>query len=153
MTLAFVHKGRTINLPLDVTTLSGNVQTDSTNAYIVSLVAGKVVMLGTNGVELCDGNTMTPIGFLVNNAAGYFFENIPALASGFVSVARGPENVVQTDQIDTTLTFNQGDLLYAGTGAKAGLVTNVSPGGIARLLGIALTPASASSTLLTVALA
>jgi hypothetical protein len=152
--LSFVHKGRTLNLPIDTTSLTGNVQTDSTSSYILSMVGGKVLALGPNGLELADNASGTaaltrPIGFLVNDMAGYFFENKPALASGLAAVAVGTENTIQTDQINTSLTFALGDELYVDTGANAGLITNVKPtNGIA--IGRALSTASASSPLLTV---
>lgn len=154
--LAYQHKGRTVNMPLNVSGLTGDAQVDSSSLYIQGLVGGRFVALTPQGVALADSQTaMQPLGFLVNDAAGYFFENKPALASGLVSVTRGPENVVITDQIDTSLTFNVGDLLYVGTGPKAGLITNVKPtGGSANpvCIGQASSTASVSAPQLTVLL-
>jgi len=153
--LQFLHRGRTINLAIDTRTLTGNVQTDVTNAYILSMKGGSLVAYGTNGLELADNNVAgyPPMGFLVNDMAGYFFENSPALGSGLAAVARGSENVIITDQIDTSLTFNVGDLLYASTSTKAGLLTNVAPSNVYNfVVGIALTSASLASPDLTVAL-
>lgn len=156
--LAFQHKGRTFNLPIKTSGLTGDANVDSLSTYIQSLVGGRVVTLTSTGVDLADSMTVTPnqpFGFLVNDAAGYFFENKPALASGLVSVARGPENAIITDQIDTSLTFAIGDLLYVSTGSKAGLVTNVKPTGTNSnpvLIGIATSTASVSAPQLTIAL-
>lgn len=156
MSLSFVHKGRTLNLQLDTRTLTGDANADSSSAYIQGLVAGRWVTVTQYGVALADGNTPgRPMGPLVNDAAGYFYENKPALASGLVSAARGTENVVIVDQIDTSLTFNPGDQLYVGTAAKAGLLTNVAPTGTganAIVVGVALSAASAAAPSLSVAL-
>lgn len=154
--LAFQHKGRTVNMPLNTSGLTGDAVVDSTSGYIMGLVAGRFVALTAQGVALADSNTpMRPLGFLLNDTAGYFYENKPALASGLVSVTRGAENVCITDQIDTTLTFNVGDLLYVGTGSKAGLLTNVAPTGQGAnpiVIGQASSPASVSAPQLTVLL-
>lgn len=156
--LAFQHKGRTVNMPLNVSGLTGDAVVDSASTYIQGLVAGRVVALTSTGIALADSVVVTPmqpLGFLLNDAAGYFYENKPALASGLVSVTRGPENVVITDQIDTTLTFAVGDLLYVSTGAKAGLITNVKPTGANSnpvVVGQASSTASVSAPQLTVLL-
>lgn len=156
--LAYQHKGRTVNMPLDVSGLTGDAQVDSSSLYIQTLVGGRFVALTAQGVALADSASATPmqpLGFLVNDAAGYFFENKPALASGLVSVTRGPENVCITDQIDTTLTYAVGDLLYVGSGNKAGLVTNVKPTGANAnpvCIGQASSTASVSAPQLTVLL-
>lgn len=144
--LKILHKGIQANLDLDKTTLTGDLEADAQSAYVQSLVGGKLVGVDANGVQLADGADLaaTTLGFLVNDAAGYFFENKPALASGKVAATLG-NCVVITDQIDTALTFAAGEKLYAGTGANVGKVTNVEPAVGAAVIGIAGSSASASA--------
>ena len=147
--LTILHKGVQANLDLDPTGMTGDIEHDSALAYITSLVAGVLVGVDADGyVQIADGKTdagtyLEPVGFLIRSAAGYFYENKPALASKKVSVTFG-NFVIITDKIDTALTFAPGNKLYCGTGAKAGLVTNVQATG-ARYLGIAGSAASAAS--------
>lgn len=151
--LKFAHKGRTLNLPLNKSGFVGDADVDAKSAYVQGLLAGRVVSVGANGVALADGAVLTtrPIGFLVNDAAGLDWENKPALGSGYVAVTRGTENVVTTDQIKTSENFAIGDLLYAGTGADAGLVTKTAPAAGATVIGIALSTASNTQRNLVVA--
>ena len=152
--LTILHKGIQANLVLNPTGMTGDIAHDSALAYITGLDAGVLVGIDTSGyVKLADGDVdgtwIEPIGFLVRDAAGYFYENKPALASMRAAVTFGA-CVVVTDKIDTALTFNQGQRLYCGTGAKAGLITNVAPDAVARIIGIAGSDASLASPSLTV---
>lgn len=142
--LKILHKGFQANLPLDPAALTGDVEADSASAYIQGLKGGRLVTVVKHGVNLCDGETEEIIGFLVNDAAGYFYENKPALASGLVAVSVGNQLVV-TDQIDTTETFGAGDKLYAGKGAKAGLITKTQPAAGVAAYALALSSASAAN--------
>lgn len=148
--LNILHKGIQVNLPLDPSEISGTIEESLAKAYVVALDAGVPIAIdGSGNVQLADGvkaSNLEPIGFLVNDAAGYFYENRPALASGLVAVTLG-NCVIETDKIDTALTFAFGELLYAGTGAKVGMVTNVEGTG-ARVIGIAGSSASSSQTTL-----
>jgi len=102
--LKILHKGLQVNLDLDTSGFTGDVQQDSALPYILSLVGGKQVGVDVGGkVQLADGlpaSLVEPLGFLINDAAGYFFENKPALASLKVAVCVGPMIGI-TDQIDT----------------------------------------------------
>jgi hypothetical protein len=152
MALKIFNKGIQISLALDQTAWTGNIDTDS--ALLASFVGGKIVGVnGVNGfVALGDGaaaGTVQPLGFLVNDASGYFYENKPALASGMVAVTHG-NCVVSTDQLKAGVTFVAGDLVYCGSGADAGLVVKVAPTG-ATPIGVALTAASGAGAELTIA--
>lgn len=145
--LKILGKGNQISLDLDTTAFTGDVAHDSALAGVTELVGGRVVGLTAGGkVQLCDGAVTTTqhVGFLINDAAGYFFENKPAIASGLVSTTFG-NCIVVTDQIDTSKTFAAGQKLYAGTGAVKGLLTNVAPDAAAAVVGIAGSAASAAS--------
>jgi hypothetical protein len=152
--LQILYKGINYNAPLDTTGFTGNIAVDSASAYVVSLVGGRLATLHPTGVALANAaNNDIFAGFIINNAAGYFFENIPALASGLVPLSVGPQGVI-TDQIVAGLTFTPGQPLYIGSGGNAGLVTNVQPtpgsGVNSTAFGIAGSAASASSPELTI---
>lgn len=151
--LSILHKGIQYNAPLDKSDFTGDVDTDSKLAYVQGLVSGRCATITADGVALADaaeGHLF--IGFIINDAAGYFFENKPAIASGLVPLSMGNQ-VVVTDQIVTTETFALGDKLYLGSGANAGLVTKTLPvgaGANVEPIGIAGSAASAASPNLTV---
>lgn len=151
--LKILHKGIQYNAPLDKTGFTGDVATDAQLASVTSLVAGRLATLGANGVALADaaeGHVFA--GFIINDAAGYFMENKPALASGLVPLSIGIQ-VVVTDQIVSTETFAIGDKLYIGSGANAGKVTKTPPTGAGanvKPIGVAGSTASAAAPELTV---
>lgn len=151
--LKILQKGNQYQLPLDESAFTGDIAVDSALASVTALVSGRVAAVDAAGYcVLADGDDTAgavPFGFIINDAAGYFYENKPALASGVVAVTFG-NCVVQTDQIDTALTFAPGELLYVGTGAKAGLITNVAPTH-SRPFAISASSASAASPTLTLA--
>jgi hypothetical protein len=137
-----LHKGIQATLPLDmskanyavggVLSLSSAVST----TYIQGLIAGRLVCPDAKGfVSLCDGKTSTPLGFLILDAKGGFFENIPGLSGGMVSHTFG-NTVIRTDQIVAADTFKVGDKVYAGTGDNVGLATNVAPAAGAHAIGL-----------------
>ena len=118
------------------------------NATVQALKGGSPVCYGADGfLKLADGATDTPLGLLVNDATSAFYENMPGAASATLAVTWGNFGGI-TDRIDTSLTFKKGDKLYAGTGAKLGLLTNVAPGADAHVIAIANSTASASQPLL-----
>ena len=145
--LQILHKGIHINLDLDTTSWTGDVDHDSNLQYMKDLVAGKLVALDTNGkIQLADGDpthNLPAIGFNVLDASGYFMQNKPAVAAKILGVTGSP-CVVITDQIDTALQFLPGQELYCGTTGKLGLVTNV-PAANAPIIGIAGSTASAAA--------
>lgn len=151
--LQILHKGLQISLNLDTTSFTGDVETDAALAYIQGLDAGRIAGYDTDGyAQLADGaiaNSIRPLGFIINDAAGNFFENKPAIASKMIGITFG-NCVIITDQIDTALTFDEGDPIYCGTTTKVGLVTNVQPTN-ARLLGIAMSTASSAAPNLQIA--
>jgi len=158
--LQILHKGSQISLPLnpalDTMLVDGIVYSDSVPAYLAQFVGGKVVTMEADGyVALCDGadSTKRCLGFVIDDAAGSFFENKPAVASGQLGIASLGFGEVITDQINTTKTFKPGDLLYADTGANAGLVTNATPAtgsNVAQVIGIAGSAASLAAPSLTI---
>ena len=145
--LQILHDGIHANLDIDTTNFTGDVETDSQLAYVLGLVGGRLVAVDSSGkVQLADGadaNDLRAIGFVINDAAGYFFMNKPAIASLKVPVVFG-NAVVITDQIDPAITFAPGEKLYCGTTGKLGLITNVAAAGAA-LVGYAGSAASAAS--------
>jgi len=152
--LKIMHKSIQLNAPLDTTGFTGDLQHDSQLASVQALVGGRVATVGATGAKLADADAGDqPIGFIINDVAGYFMENVPALASGRVPLTHGPV-VVVTDQIVTTDTFAVGDKVYLGGTGNKGLLTktaSVAVGGYNRAVGIALSTASAASPELTVA--
>jgi len=152
MALQILHKGQQISLAIDTSGFTGDPATDSASlsAYVGGKVAG--VNSATGFAALADGaaaGTVYPIGFIINDASGYFYENMPAVASGMIAVTHG-NCVVVTDQLKSGITFTAGEVVYCGTGADAGLITNVAPTG-ATPLGIALSGASGAGAELTIA--
>lgn len=140
--LNILHKGLQASLPVDMSKANYSVggvldlATAVSTDYIQSLIAGRLVCQDVNGfVSLCDGKTSNPLGFLVLDAKGGFFGNIPALAGGMVSHTFG-NTVIRTDQIVSTDSFKVGDKVYAGTGDSVGLVTNVAPAAGAHVVGV-----------------
>lgn len=152
--LKILHKGNQISLDIDPALMDLDVNAFQKNATVLSFVGGKVVGydISTGVVGLADGaaaGDCDAVGFLINDLSGYFYENKPGLASGKVGVTFG-NCVVITDQIAPGKTFQKGQKLYVGTGAEAGLITNVAPTG-AREIGRALSDASASAPELEIA--
>lgn len=151
--LQILHKGLQISLNLDTSSFTGDVEADAALAYIQELDAGRIAGIDSSGfAQLADGaiaNDLEPMGFIINDAAGYFFENKPAIASKKIAITFG-NCVIITDQIDPALTFDEGDPLYCGTTGKLGLITNVKPTN-ARMIGIAMSPASSAAPNLQIA--
>lgn len=151
--LSILHKGIQYNAPLDKTGFTGDVAHDAALASVTALVSGRIATLTATGVALADASDGDiAAGFIINDAAGYFMENKPALASGLIPLSVGNQ-VVVTDQIVTSETFAIGDLLYIGSDANAGLVTKTVPVGNdanKNPIGVAGSTASASSPALTV---
>lgn len=149
--LKILHKGLQFNAPLDTTGFSGDAVADATLASVLALKGGRTASIEAAGVGLCDAAASDHFdGFIINDVAGYSYENKPALASGIVPLITGP-CVVVTDQIKAADTFAIGDLVYAAGGADKGLVTKTVPGaGLTAPIGKALSAASAASPELTI---
>lgn len=151
--LKILHKGIQFNAPLDKTGFIGDVAVDSALASVTALVAGRLATLGSAGVKLANADAGdTFAGFIINDAAGYFMENKPALASGLVPLSIGAQ-VVVTDQIVSTETFAIGDKLYIGSATNKGKVTKTAPtgeGANTKPIGVAGSTASAAAPELTV---
>lgn len=151
--LKILHKGTQYNLAMDETGFTGDHEVDKALAVVTKMKAGRVAAINTLGVgTLADGtpgNNLHPIGFIINDAEGGFFENIPALASKKVPIHLINGGVVVTDQIDVSDTFDEGDPVYAGTGGDIGNVTNNQASG-ALPLGIAASSATAALPDLTI---
>jgi hypothetical protein len=151
--LQILHKGLQISLNLDVSGFTGDVEADAALDYIQGLDAGCIAGYDTDGyAQLADGavaNAIRPMGFIINDAAGYFFENKPAIGSKKIAITLG-NCVIISNKIDTAITFDEGDPVYCGTTGKLGLLTSAEATG-ARLLGIAMSTASSAAPNLTVA--
>lgn len=117
---------------------------------VQALKGGRLVAYDADGfLKLADGASDNILGTLINDATSAFYENMPGAASSTLAVAVGNFGGI-TDQFDTSLTIKKGDKLYAGTGAKAGLYTNVAPDAAASVIAIANSNASAAQPLLEV---
>jgi hypothetical protein len=151
MALIIKHKGIQFNAQLDQTGFTSDVNYNAQLPSVTGLVSGCAVAIGPNGVHLADaaaGDVFA--GFIINDAAGYFMENKPALASGIVPISLGNQ-VVATDRILTTDVFNPGDKVYLGSGGNKGLLTKEVPvAGNITPVGIAASSASAAAPLLSV---
>jgi len=141
--LQILQKGLQVSIPIDPELITGNPAVDSVNATIVGFVAGKLLAIDSDGYAvLADGDTdetatSRALGFIVRDAAGYFYENKPALASGLLSIAYGPCKVI-SDQIGADAVFTPGSLIYAGTNTNVGLLVAIAPDVAAVPVGIAL---------------
>lgn len=80
--------------------------------------AGRVAQVGADGyVALATASTASPYaGVIVNDAAGYEFENAPAIASGKIPLLVGG-GLVETDQVVET-DIAAGDALYVGANGQ-----------------------------------
>ena len=137
--------GGTDSLDLNQSNLTGDATVDRNSDYVRGLVAGRLVQLDADGkVELADGSKFVE-GFIINDASGYEFENIPALASGKVPVITGG-GVVVTDQVEED-DIVIGDALYVKAG---GLLTKTKPSETSVVFAYARTSNSASDKSLTV---
>lgn len=111
--LKILHKGIQVNLDLDTTGFTGDVEADTALVAAMGLEAGCLVGINATGkCELSDGLAAAPyvLGFLVNDAVGYFYENKPALASNKLAVTLG-NCVVITNK--TIAGVTAGDKLYS----------------------------------------
>jgi len=133
--LKIQHKGLVVNMPYDSAQITGDPIVDRTNTYLQGLLAGRIASLNSDGIKLCDGSAEHAVGFIVNDAVANPLENMPASASKKAAVTLGNQTIV-TDQIDTALSFAIGQKIYAGTGAKVGLCTNVNPQAISSAGGV-----------------
>lgn len=146
------HDSMQMTVPIDTTGFNPfDPIANSKLPYVRGLVRGRIVELDSNGnVQLADGGVLgnKPLGLLLNNAYGEAYMNMASMSAfteetPVIGVIHGASRIV-TDQIDTALTFTPQDALYAGTGAKEGLISNVAAGAttatFAALLGLTVTP-------------
>ena len=135
------HKGIHVSLDLDTTNFTGDVDHDSSLPYVKGLVGGAVAGIDSLGkVQLADGDPAAgklPLGFIVNDASGYFMLNKPAVASKEVAITHSP-CMISTDQVKAGQAFTIGQKVFCGTGADAGKVVNAAPAATAKAIGIAL---------------
>lgn len=109
-------------IPLDPAELTGDAVADRSLPYVTALTAGKMVKIHTDGYIAVAADGDQDIGILVNDVAGYDFENIPALASGMAPAIIGG-CIVETDAVlDADLT--PGLPLYV----VAGVLQKTDPG-------------------------
>lgn len=93
------------------------------HADVTKLKAGKLACIGSDGnVRLAEQDDAQFAGFIVNDVAGYGFENVPAYASGLCPLMVGG-GVVDTDQVVED-DLASGDKLFIA----AGMLTKVDPG-------------------------
>lgn len=132
-------KGLQPSLPLDVSTLSGDLATDLQNAYVISLKAGALIKLGANGVAIATGAAgEVAIGFCINDAVPAVGDNPATLASQKVAACTG-DCVVSTDYaVDAVIAA--GAKLYAGAAGQLTSTESTST----QIVGIAITARSAN---------
>lgn len=92
--------GAIVSLPIDFskTALEGNdfIQ----DPYIESLKPGVVVGMSSDGyIKPAGTQDIVPLGFLVNDAAGYANQNVNARANGLIAVLTGNGNQFVTDGV------------------------------------------------------
>lgn len=139
------YGGTDSTVKLDQTGLTGDVTVDRNSDYVRSLVGGRVVTLDASGsVQLAEDTDFVE-GFIVNDASGYEFENIPALASGIVTILTGGGVVITDQVVESNVVV--GDKLYAKGGMLSKVPTDAST---AIVFGYARTANSASDKSLTV---
>ncbi len=139
-----LHSGIRTSMPIkDIGTFNGFYDPNKLLAttYLLSLVDGKIVSVDTDGtMKLADGATDTPFGMIVRGFTEFDLGSNTTAGDQGIDVMVGTAIVI-IDQI-AAVTIAEGDKLYVGTGANAGLITNVSPGANAVVLGIAISSAS-----------
>jgi hypothetical protein len=109
------------------------------DSLIASLKAGRLVTVDSNGdVALADKGTRA-LGVLNLDAAGYAFENVPALASGKVTVIING-SVIETDEVVED-NIAPGDALYVG---DDGQFTKTQPFSDSAIVGYARSANSAA---------
>jgi len=135
------HKGIHISLSLDTTNFTGDVEQDSKLAYVQGLESGKMAGIDVNGkIQLADGDPAAaklPLGFIINDAAGYFFMNKPAVAGKEVAITATP-CMISTDKVKAGQVFAIGQKVYCGTGADADLLVAAAPVVGSKAIGVAL---------------
>lgn len=105
---------------LDPALLAGDLDTIRAGTIIQGLKAGRLATVNDKGyVRLAVKTDYVP-GFIINDAAGYSFENTPAIASGKVPLLSGG-GLVETDQV-VEGDIKAGTPLYVGAD---GMVTKV----------------------------
>ncbi len=122
MALNILLGGINVSYDIDQTGFTGVMATDVALEVFTKMVGGSVVTPTSTGLALCDSAIHNLAGFLVEDMAGNCLENNPAYASKKAAVCMG-NAIIKTTQFDNTKSYGIGDSLYAGTGAKAGLVT------------------------------
>ena len=149
-----LHKGIQASMDIDVAPNKGVVDFAPSSVYLSALIAGRLIYMDANGkMQLGDGdpaNGHEPVGFLLTSGLDNFYANMPALASKKLAHTHGA-CVIVTDQIASGLTFVPGQKLYCGTDGNVGLVTNVSPGAGAKVIGYARSAASGANPNLEIA--
>jgi hypothetical protein len=108
--------------PIPAPLLAMSLDEFRSNSAILSLKAGKLATIGSDGnIRLAQAADGKFAGFIVNDAAGYSFENVPAYASGKVPLMIGG-GVVESDMVVED-DLVSGDRLYIADGE----LTKVDP--------------------------
>ena len=157
--LQILHKGLQLSIPQDQTGFTGNLQSDLALAVVTKMVAGRIVGINTVtttgaigyaglGDGLVTSPYAVPLGVLINDAAGYFFENPAAYASGMVAIIKGPAMII-TDQWNVGDTFTPGVEVYCGThgNSSLGLFTATGTPGTNVQVGTAMNSPAAGGNL------
>lgn len=118
--------GDFVSFPLNPDKLVGDLQTIRTSDYILALVPGVCICLDSKGyvADMKTGvDADRKFAFLTLPAAGYDWENNPAIASGYVTGLVGG-GIVKTNNIKEA-TVNANAKLYVN---KNGQMTTTDPG-------------------------
>lgn len=125
LNIHYVNGSQDSTLAIDPAILSKSLADFKADTVVTGLTAGKLATIGANGYVTLADHDAFGAGFIINDVAGELYENVPAYASGVVPVVNGG-GLVTTDALKED-TIAPADVLYIGTGADVGTLTNVRP--------------------------
>jgi len=125
LNILYIYGAKDSDFEINPSNLAGDLGTVRASAAIQALKGGRLATIGADGYVKLAVNGDSKAGFIINDAAGYEFENTPAIASGKLPLLCGG-GLVETDQVVED-NIKAGDKLYIGTGANTGLLTKVDP--------------------------
>ena len=144
LTIHYVNGSQDSLFTLDPAKTALELSAFKADATIAALTAGKLATVDANGYVALAEDGAYGAGFIINDVAGYDYENAPAYASGKVPLVIGG-GLVSTDAlVDTDVAA--ADLLYISTAGNAGKLTNVRPADLTLTEGAPNTVANESST-------
>ena len=145
LNILYINGSRDSEFEINPAHLVGGIGAVRASANIQKLKAGRVATVGADGyVKVAGDDDAQFAGFIINDAAGYEFENTPAIASGKLPLLIGG-GLVETDQVKET-DIKPGDQLYIGDN---GVLTKTK-GTLKNVFGLARSANSAANKLVRV---